>query len=147
MPIEDLAVMLREHRKREKLSLRAAAQEAGVSFNTLARIERGQIPDTGTLVKVIAWLDVSPDAIVGEREIRVEATPEIVGRHLRADPALTDEAAARISRIVADLYSSLAAPSIRTAVHLRAARTFTPEAGRLLAELLSEMEQAVTDEP
>lgn len=147
MAIEDLAGLVRERRSRGRLSLRAAAQEADVSFNTLARIERGHIPDTENLMRVIAWLEVPPDQIIGAREIRTEATPEIVARHLRADPALSQEAAERIASFVRDLYESVARPRVPTAVHLRAARTFVPEAGRLLSELLVEMERALTKKP
>lgn len=144
MPIEDLAPLLKQHRGREALSLRAAAAEAGVSFNTLARIERGHLPDTDNLLKVIAWLGVDADQILGRAQLRPQATLEIVTRHLRSDPALSTEAAERIEMVIRDMYGVLAKPALPTAAHLRAARTFVPEAGRMLAELLEEMEEALT---
>jgi len=66
-------------------------------------------------------------------------TPEIIARHLRSDARLTKEAASQIAKLVEDMYHNLVREP-RVAVHLRSAKTFTPAAGVLLADILSEMQ-------
>lgn len=55
--LADLPVICRETRRRKGLSLRAAAQQAAVSFSTLDRMERG---DTGanltSIVAILKWV-------------------------------------------------------------------------------------------
>lgn len=54
----DLPLLLREARRTRQLSLRAAAREIGCSFNTIARIEKGDFEcRTGSAVSVLIWLD------------------------------------------------------------------------------------------
>lgn len=53
----DLPLILRSARRMRGLSLRAAAQEIGVNFNTVGRVENGTECDTGTLVAILRWLD------------------------------------------------------------------------------------------
>ncbi|TBC33791.1 XRE family transcriptional regulator [Rhizobium ruizarguesonis] len=55
MKIEDLAGLVQ--RKKGSMGVRAAAAEIGISPTTLSRIERGHIPDMGTLEKVCSWLE------------------------------------------------------------------------------------------
>lgn len=45
------------------VSVRAAAEDAGVSAATLNRVERGGTPDANTLLRLCAWLDVDPRLI------------------------------------------------------------------------------------
>ena len=53
--------------KREQLSLtiRAAADQAGVSYSTLFRIEAGRGSDLGTVLAVCRWLGVSVEDAYG----------------------------------------------------------------------------------
>lgn len=55
MKIEDLAGLVQ--RKKGSMGVRATAAEIGISPTTLSRIERGHIPDMGTLEKVCSWLE------------------------------------------------------------------------------------------
>lgn len=49
--------LLRDERNAQGLSLRALSAKIGVSFSTLARIERGEgEPDTNTRIRLIEWL-------------------------------------------------------------------------------------------
>jgi transcriptional regulator with XRE-family HTH domain len=136
----DLGRLLRERRRRDGLSLRQAAQDVGVSFNTLARIEKGHVPDLGTFQRIAEWVGVSPAAFFHPRRHRSESTPDIVANHLRADPALSDEAAQRIASIVSDLYSALARSTATTAIHLRSARALRADAAVRLADLILQMQ-------
>jgi hypothetical protein len=100
------------------------------------------MPDLGTFSRVIEWIGERPERFFTASE-RVESTPEAIAEHLMADPALPPEAAERIAGIVRDLYLSLASADRRVAVHLRAAKTFSPPALRLLTDILDEMRSAL----
>lgn len=136
-----LGPMLRERRLRHGWSLRRAAEEIGVSFNTVARVEGGNLPDLETYRKLSDWLGVA-----GEQAVDSEATAstmEAIAGHLRQDPALTEADAQRIGRVVSELYEALARPTRTSAVHLRTASTFRPATARLLGEILGDMRQAL----
>ena len=145
--IDDLAKLLRDRRATKDLGLRAAAEEAGVSFNTLARVERGHVPDIETFSRIARWVGRSPADFLEPGRVTPDSTPELIEAHLRGDPALSSSAAEVIAGLVKQLYDRLAEPAeVATAFHLRAASTFRPEASALFAELLTEMHQALLDE-
>lgn len=51
-----LPVLVRERRRALGLSLREAARQNGVAFNTLARIERGEDFNSRCLPTLLLWL-------------------------------------------------------------------------------------------
>jgi transcriptional regulator with XRE-family HTH domain len=55
----DLGSRLLARRHEQKLSLRAAAEEIGVSFNTLSRVERGHMPSGHNKEAIMSWLGAS----------------------------------------------------------------------------------------
>lgn len=55
--IDLLPRLLREIRRLRGLSLRDAADEIGVAFNSLSRFERGQDILLSNAVSVLRWLD------------------------------------------------------------------------------------------
>jgi Zn-dependent peptidase ImmA (M78 family) len=58
---ERLVRAVREKREREGLSIRALSGIVGISFSTLARVERGEgSPDNNSKIRLLAWL--GPDA-------------------------------------------------------------------------------------
>jgi len=63
MDIKDLAPMVLK--KRGNMGVRAAAKEIGISPTTLTRIEKGNVPDVGTLKKVCSWLGEAPAQFTG----------------------------------------------------------------------------------
>lgn len=63
MNIDDLAPLVL--RKRGSMGVRAAAKEMGISPTTLTRIEKGNIPDVGTLDKICKWLGEKPAKFTG----------------------------------------------------------------------------------
>ena len=144
--LEDLGRLVSQRRTELKLSLREASEASGVPVATLSRIEQGRMPDLATFQRVVQWLGV-PAARFFDATERVESTPEAIAEHLMADPALPQGAADKIAGIVRDLYQSLAATDKQVALHLRAAKTFTPPALRLLTGLLDEMQTALAREP
>ncbi len=145
--ISILKTRIKERRERLGLSLRAAAAECDVPFNTLARVEKGHLPDLANFRRIVTWLGLAPEQFFQPPKIRTESTPEIIAHHLSRDPNLSDAAAERIAALVHELYNNLALPPREVQVRLRAAPTFTPEASRLLGELLTTMQNKLTTDP
>lgn len=141
-PLEDLGPLVRSRRKQLGLSLRDASEVSGVPVATLSRIEQGRMPDLGTFRRVVEWIGEKPERFFTTAE-RAENTPVAIAEHLRSDPALTPDAADKIAGIVRDLYDTLATADNPVAVHLRAAKTFSPPALRLLTDILDEMQLAL----
>lgn len=147
--IDVLQKRVRRHREDLGLSLRAAADQSGVPFNTLARVEKGHLPDLANFRRIVDWLGLDPGQFFQPPMIRTETTPEIIAHHLSRDPNLTDSAAQQIASLVRELYASLARIPRGVKVSLRAAHTFKPEAARMLGELLIDMQDklAADDRP
>lgn len=136
--------MLRARRRQKRLSLRDLADQTGVSFNTLSRVERGHVPDLRNLRRIANWLDVPVEMFIEPAE--GASTPEVIARHLTSDQRLSPEAATKITQLVEDMYHQLVSEQPTLAVHLRSAKTFTPAAGAVLADILREMQTALTDQ-
>lgn len=141
LDVSNLGRLVRE--RRGKLSIRQAADEAGVSFSTLSRVEGGGQPDLSTFTALCAWLGVEAGQFFLQVSAR-QATPldEAVA-HLQTDPRLTSAAADKLSSFLRDMYEALALepqsdrPVI--ACHLRAASVMRPGVPSRLASLLEDM--------
>jgi transcriptional regulator with XRE-family HTH domain len=142
--IDQLQELVMSERKRRGLSLRAAAAQADVPFNTLARVEKGHLPDLANFRRIVEWLGLPPERFFQPSRVRTEDTPEVIAHHLARDPNLSATAAQKIAGLVRELYTSLAVTDRSVKVHLRAAGTFTPEASRLLSELLDDIQRKLT---
>lgn len=57
-PFNGLAAALRTRRESRGLSQRSAAEEIGVSFSTVSRVENGRQPELVPLLKILDWLDM-----------------------------------------------------------------------------------------
>lgn len=143
--LSDLGRLVLAERSRRGISLREAALSIGIPFNTLARVEKGHVPDLPKFKRLVEWCgaDLSQFFEIQEKTI---ATSDVIAEHLRADRNLPPEAAERIAGIVRDLYQALARPQQVAAVHLRAAKTFRPDAARALGALLGDLNQALMEE-
>lgn len=85
MDIRELGALL--NRKRGNQGVRAAAKEIGISPSTLSRIEKGHVPDIGTLEKVCAWLEEEPAKFTGVGNLQIafknrKAVPPTTARSL-----------------------------------------------------------------
>lgn len=136
--IAPLGAILRARRREKHLSLRDLADETGVSLNTLSRVERGHLPDLKNFQLIVDWLELPADRFLDAPGDT--STPEAIGRHLRADRRLPQDAAAKIAKLVEEMYHNLIREQPTLSLHLRSAKTFTPGAGALLADILGEME-------
>lgn len=144
--VDALAEALKERRTSSGLSIRRAALEADVSFMTLARVEDAGQPDLATFLRLCAWLRVQPETFFFTGARRETPTPDVVAKHLLADPLLESEAASRIASVVRDMYSALASPPPATvACHLRAAATLRPGVPERLGELLGVMQDRLME--
>ncbi len=114
LKLDELARLVRQKREEEKLSLRSAAKQCGVSPATLSRIEAARgTPDTETLVAVTNWLGATLDRFLAlansapAHEVkhgRGEKTPDIIEAHLRADPKLSPETVKALANMFRALY-------------------------------------------
>lgn len=147
LDIDQLRTLVAGERKRRGLSLRAAAEQAEVPFNTLARVEKGHLPDLANFRRIVEWLGLAPERFFQPAQVRAVDTPEVIAHHLARDPNLSDAAAEKIAGLVRELYTSLAMTNRTVKVHLRAASTFTPDASRMLGDLLGDIQHALTTKP
>jgi transcriptional regulator with XRE-family HTH domain len=146
--IDEFGRRLRTERHRRGLSLRAVADEAGVPFNTLSRVERGHLPDLANYHRLTIWLGTDPGAFFTDQARRREPdTAESIRSHLHSDPHLTDDAAEQIAALVIKLYETLATPDKGIEVHLRAHSTFGPEAAGQLGAILEQLQNRILADP
>ena len=146
LDLSDLGGLVAAERRRRGLSLRDAAKDVGVPFNTFTRVEKGHVPDLPKFKRFVEWCGADVQRFFETHE-KTEATPDLIAGHLHSDRNLRPEAAEQIAGIVKDLYRSLAHRQEISAVHLRAATTFRPEAARALGMLLDDLQKALTEEP
>lgn len=144
--LSELGKLVAAERSRRGLSLREAAADLGMPFNTLARVEKGHVPDLPKFKRLVDWCGADINQFFTAQE-RAIATPEVIAEHLHADRNLTSDAADQISRIVNELYEVLVQPEEVVAAHLRAAKTFRPDAAHALGELLTDLNRALQKEP
>ncbi len=139
----ELGRLVREHRKREGLSLRAAADACGCPFNTLGRVEKGHLPDLANFARLARWAGFDPDVILGRTRIAQHSTSDTIRAALHADPNLDEAAADQIAGVLDSLYGTLArTPSV--VAHVHAAQVMTPAASRMTANILGDLERALT---
>lgn len=137
---------LKVERRRRRLSLREVSYATGVSVNTLSRVERGHLPDLKNYQRIIDWLGVPADMFLDADQQDTPSTPEVIARHLRADSRLDESAVNQLTTLIQNMYSQLVNERPRVAAHMRSAKTFTPAAGTLLAEILAEMQHTLEAE-
>lgn len=85
MDSEELGKLLA--RRRGNMGLRAAAKEIGISPSTLSRIEKGHVPDVGTLEKVCDWIGEETTKFTGVGNLQIafknrKAVPPTTARSL-----------------------------------------------------------------
>lgn len=145
LELTDLGRLVANERTRRGMSLREAAHDTGIPFNTLARVERGHVPDLPKFKRLVEWCGADIKQFFDIQE-KATATTDLIAEHLRADRNLSSGAAEQITGIVRELYQALARPQRVSAVHLRAAKTFRPDAARALEVLISDLNIALVEE-
>ena len=145
LDLSDLGKLVAAERKRRGMSLRETAREVDIPFNTLARVEKGHVPDLLKFKRLVEWCGADINRFFELRQKPTD-TAEVISSHLQADRNLSAQAAEQIAGIVRDLYQALAHPQQVAAVHLRSSNTFHPDAARKLAALINDLNQALLEE-
>jgi len=105
--------------KRGKRGIRAAAADAGVSHTTLARIEKGHVPDLETFAKICKWLERDPREFLGLSEIQsVVSEDEKASKvmvHFRKKRTVAPETAKALGDLIIGAQKAIAAS--RTVTH------------------------------
>ena len=116
LDLSDLGNLVTAARKKRGMSLREAADSIGIPFNTLARVEKGHVPDLPKFKRLVEWCGADIQQFFEVNET-ASATTEIIAEHLHADRNLPPAAATQIAGIVSELYHALARPQKIAAVH------------------------------
>ncbi len=111
----EFASRLREKRLAKGLSLRQAAQEAGVSATTFSRVERGDhLPDRENLLQLANWVGLTLEQVAStpaDHNVVThgpgESTVEAVALHLRADKDLDPKDAQILMEVFRVAYENL----------------------------------------
>jgi transcriptional regulator with XRE-family HTH domain len=120
----ELGRAIRRKREELNLSLRAVADETGVSASTLSRIENGTgKPDADNIARLTGWLNMPMERVMSGRQAGAdddaakavvyfpqEAMPDIVEAHLRADRNLTPDTAKALSELFRVAYAQFSHP-------------------------------------
>lgn len=103
--IDALSEMIKS--KRGNRGLREVAKEIGeVSVSTISRVEKGNLPDIDTYVKLCKWLDVSVDFFTSPIE-QSESKKQIVVANLRADKTLPPEISEALIKMINLAYANV----------------------------------------
>ncbi|MXW25215.1 MAG: helix-turn-helix transcriptional regulator [Dehalococcoidia bacterium] len=145
LDLSELGRLFAAERSRRGMSLREASDDVGIPFNTLARVEKGHVPDLPKFKRLVEWCGADIGQFFEPHE-KATVTTDVIAEHLHSDRSLSPEAADRIAAIVNELYEALARPERVSAVHLRAATTFRPDAAHALGELVDDLHQALLRE-
>ena len=95
MPLEDIGRLVLAKRTERGLGIRAAAKEVGISHATLARVEKGFLPDLENYEKICTWLGIETGAEVSKGTTR--NAPQV---HFRREKTATPETAAALARMI-----------------------------------------------
>jgi transcriptional regulator with XRE-family HTH domain len=100
MKIEDLGPLVLK--RRGGMGVRAAATEIGISPTTLTRIEKGNIPDVGTLKKVCDWLGENATQFngIGNLQIAFKSKKSVPHSTALSLAALIEKASEQFSKHV-----------------------------------------------
>jgi len=95
MPLEDLGRLVLEKRSKLELGIRGAAKEIGISHATLARVEKGFLPDLANYEKIRRWLGIEEKPVA--RQPTVANVPQV---HFRREKTATPATAAALARMI-----------------------------------------------
>jgi len=95
MPLEDLGRLALAKRTKLGLGIRGAAKEIGISHPTLARVEKGFLPDLENYEKIRRWLGVGQELASSN-----PAASNVPLVHFRREKTATAATAASLARMI-----------------------------------------------
>ena len=95
MLLEDLGRLVLEKRTKVGLGIRGAAREIGISHATLARVEKGFLPDLENYEKVRKWLGLQEGKVTSKTG--TTNAPQV---HFRREKTATPATAAALARMI-----------------------------------------------
>jgi transcriptional regulator with XRE-family HTH domain len=95
MPLEDMGRLILAKRNKLGLGIRAAAREVGISHATLARVEKGFLPDLENYEKIRRWLGIQQENVM--TQANNASIPQI---HFRREKTTTPATAAALARMI-----------------------------------------------
>lgn len=108
LDISRLAALIKS--KRGSQPLRETAEEiGGLTASTLSRIERGNVPDLETFMRLCKWLGVSADQFGTHSKKAASdsmSVPDVIEANLRADRVLPVDAIEALSQMVRFAYKA-----------------------------------------
>lgn len=108
--IDKLAAALRDRRKERGLGVRAAATEVGdVSASTLSRVEKGNLPDLDTYLRICRWLGLTATYFTVEpsaAEADAPQLPDDLVVQLRADRTLDERTRDALVTMIRTAYAA-----------------------------------------
>ena len=84
LELSDLGRLVLAERSRRGISLRDAALDVGIPFNTLARVEKGHVPDLPKFKRLVEWCGADIKQFFEIQE-KATTTTDVIAAHLRAD--------------------------------------------------------------
>ncbi len=110
--VEWIGKRLQRFRRQRGLTLREVFAETSIPIPTLSRIERGAAKslDSTTLLALTDWMGISTADLRGtpsrvkKQGKQIQATPDIVEIHLRADKNLSKETASALATLFRTAY-------------------------------------------
>lgn len=111
-----LAGSISDRRKKDKLGVRAAAEQIGdVSASTLSRVEKGNLPDLDTYLRICRWLGYAPSFFQASprSETKDESQlPDDLIVQLRADRTLDERTQDALVTMIRTAYAAARAGTI-----------------------------------
>jgi transcriptional regulator with XRE-family HTH domain len=95
MPLEDLGRFALAKRNKLGLGIRGAAKEIGISHATLARVEKGFLPDLENYDKIRRWLGFEGPIVTPP-----PATTNVPQVHFRREKTATAATATALARMI-----------------------------------------------
>src|SRR5579885_220691 len=95
MALEHLGRLILARRTERGLGIRGAAKEVGISHATLARVEKGFLPDLENYEKIRRWLGIEAEAV--RPNPSSSSVPHV---HFRREKTATAETAAALARMI-----------------------------------------------
>jgi len=97
MPLEDLGRLALAKRTKLGLGIRGAAKQIGISHPTLARVEKGFLPDLENYEKIQKWLGIGYGPAASKPAAAAADVPLV---HFRRDKTATPATAASLARMI-----------------------------------------------